>query len=160
MTVQHPSTATIEPIVIGPGDGQRIQAGPLEMLVIEDGSHTSGSHAVIEFTLNGQFSPPPHVHRQHEEVIYILEGEMAWVVGDETFRLGPGAAFVTPIGLPHTFRNAGTDRLRFLLTISPASHLGYFEAMGEVMQEARGIPDPQTWMAVMQQYGLEPVESA
>jgi quercetin dioxygenase-like cupin family protein len=160
MAAHHPSDATVQPIVINAGEGRRIQAGPMEMLVIEDGSHTSGTHAVLEFTFNGQFSPPLHIHRQHEEVIYVLEGEMALQVRDETLRLGPGAAFVTPIGLPHTFSNGGAGRLRFLLTISPASHIGYFEAMAEAMQAARGTPDPQTTMAVMQRFGLEPVRPA
>jgi hypothetical protein len=63
---------------------------------------------------------------------------------------------VTPIGLPHTCSNGGPGPLRFLLTISPASHVGYFAAMAEEMQASRGTPDPQTMMAVMQRCGLEP----
>jgi mannose-6-phosphate isomerase-like protein (cupin superfamily) len=160
MTAQHPSDATVQPIVIDPGAGRSVQAGPLVMRVIEDGSHTSGTHAVVEFTQNGQFSPPPHVHRRHEEVIYVLEGEMALPVGDRTIRLGPGAAFVTPIGLPHTFMNGGDGTLRFLLTISPASHLGYFEEVAQLLQAAPGRPDPQAMMAVMERWGLEPVRPA
>lgn len=151
------SEASIEPIIIHPESAQRIKAGPMEILVVEDGSHTSGTHAVLEFTLSGQFSPMPHIHRQHEEVIYVLEGEMALLVRDETVKLGPGAAFVTPMGLPHTFSNGGAGRLRFLLTISPARHLGYFLEMADVMQET---PDPQKMMAVMERYGLEVIRQS
>ena len=154
MSGQH-STSAAEPVVMQAGEGRVVNAGPMSLRVIEDGSHTSGTHAVIEFTFPGPFSPPPHVHHQHEEVIYVLEGEIALLVRDETVRLGPGGAFVTPIGLPHTFSNGGSGPLRFLLTISPASHLAYFEAMAEAMQAARGMPDPQTVMAIMQRYGLE-----
>lgn len=153
MEVQQSEKSSSEPIVIYP-DAERIKAGPMEILVIEDGSHTSGRHAVLEFTLNGQFSPLPHIHHQHEEVIYVLEGEMELPLRDRTVRLAPGAAFVTPIGLPHTFGNAGSGPLRFLLTISPASHIDYFLEMAEVLQ---GTPDPQTMMTVMRKYGLEPV---
>lgn len=63
----------------------------------------------------------------------------------------------TPIGLPHTFSNGGAGRLRFLLTISPARHLAYFEAVAQLMQAAGGRPDPQAMIAVMQRWGLEPV---
>jgi mannose-6-phosphate isomerase-like protein (cupin superfamily) len=153
------TSASIQPVVIKGSGAQRIHAGPMELLVIEDGSHTSGTHAVIEFTFNGPFSPPPHIHHQHEEVIYVLEGDMALPVQGEVIRLGPGDAFVTPIGLPHTFSNAGSGRLRFLLTISPASHLGYFEAISRAIREARGAVDPETTMAIMRQWGLEPVGS-
>src|SRR5690349_19602853 len=160
MTAQHSSDGTVQPVVIDSGAGRSVQGGPLAMRVIEDGSHTSGTHAVIEFTLNGQFSPPPHIHRQHEEVIYVLEGEMALPVGDRVIRLGPGAAFVTPTGLAHTFKNGGEGRLRFLLTVSPASHLGYFEDVAQLMQGAKGPPDLQAMMAVMQRWGLDPVRAA
>jgi quercetin dioxygenase-like cupin family protein len=146
-----------EAVIIHPETADRIQAGPMSMLVIEDGSHTSLTHAVIEFTFNGQFSPPKHIHHQHEEVIYVLDGEMELLVNDDTVRLGPGAAFVTPIGLPHTFSNGGTGPLRFLLTISPAKHLGYFLDMAKVMQ---GPPDPEAVKGVMQRYGLEPIRPA
>jgi mannose-6-phosphate isomerase-like protein (cupin superfamily) len=128
------------------------------MVVIEDGSHTSGTHAVVEFILDGQFSPPPHIHHQHEEVIYVLEGEIALHLGDDRIVLGPGAAFVTPIGLPHTFSNAGAGRLRFLLTISPARHLAFFEAAAEFLQGSP--PDPKKILDVMQEYGLEPMRPA
>jgi mannose-6-phosphate isomerase-like protein (cupin superfamily) len=147
---------SVEPVVIRPGEGNRMAAGPLEMLIVEDGSHTSGSHAVIEFTLDGQFSPPMHVHHQHEEVIYVLEGEMALPFGDDEVRLGPGGAFVTPIGLPHTFKNGGTERLRFLLTVSPASHLAYFTSMADFLNGK--MPADQTMQDVMLRYGLEPVQ--
>ena len=140
MTAQHPSDATVQPIVVDASAGRDVQAGPMMFRIIEDGSHTSGTHAVLEFTLNGQLSPPPHIHRQHEEVIYVLEGEMALPVGDQTIRLGPGAAFVTPIGLAHTFSNGGEGVLRFLLTISPASHLGYFKEAAGVIRAAQAGP--------------------
>lgn len=159
MAASHTSEA-VEPVVVKGSGSTRIQAGPMGILVIEDGSHTSGTHAVIEFTFDGPFSPPPHIHHQHEEVIYVLEGDMALPVNGELIRLGAGDAFVTPIGLAHTFSNAGTGRLRFLLTISPASHLGYFLAMAQSIQEARGAVDPETTKAVMQRWGLEPVRDA
>ncbi len=157
MAVSHTPASSIQPVVIKGSEAERVHAGPMEQLIIEDGSHTSGTHAVIECTFNGPFSPPPHIHHKHEEVIYVLEGDMALPVNGEVIRLGPGDAFVTPIGLAHTFSNAGTGRLRFLLTISPASHLGYFEAISQAIQEAGGAVNPDTTMAIMRQWGLEPV---
>jgi mannose-6-phosphate isomerase-like protein (cupin superfamily) len=146
----------INAIVIPPNGGQLFKGGPMTLHVIEDGSHTSGTHAVADFAFDGPFSPPPHVHRQHEEVIYVLEGEMGFWVKGETMTLGPGSAFVTPIGLPHTFNNAGSGRLRFLLTASPATHLGYFEQVAELLQKP-GPPEPQAMMEIMQKWGLEPI---
>lgn len=151
------SHTPLEPIIIKP-DEAAVTAGPFVMRFLEDGSHTGGSHAVIEFTLNEQFSPPPHIHRQHEEVIYVLEGQFALHLGDEKVVLGPGGAIVTPTGVAHTFSNAGTEPLRFLLTISPAKHLAYFTSMSDFLN---GKMEPGVTMVdVMQRYGLEPVQPA
>jgi quercetin dioxygenase-like cupin family protein len=156
VTTQH----SVEPIVVRGGEGRTSQAGPLGLRVIEDGSHTSGTHAVLEFTITGQFSPPPHIHNQHEEVIYVLEGEMVLPVRGEVIRLGPGDSFITPIGLPHTFGNGTDGTLRFLLTVSPASHLAYFIDAADVIREAKGAPEPAAIMDVMRRYGLEPIAPA
>lgn len=154
------STHSIEPIVVRRSEEDSRQPGPLSHRVIEDGRNTSGSHAVLEFTVNGQFSPPPHIHHRHEEVIYVLEGEMVLPVRDQAIRLRPGDAFVTPIGLPHTFENGSDGVLRFLLTVSPASHAAYFADAAAVIREAKGAPEPASIMAVMRKYGLEPIVPA
>lgn len=153
MTTQH----SIEPIVIRGDQGRPTSAGPMSHRVIENGGNTSGSHAVLEFTVNGHFSPPPHLHHQHEEVMYVLEGQMLLPVRDQVIRLSPGDAFVTPIGLPHTFANGTDGRLRFLITVSPAAHLAYFEAVATLMRETKGAPEPAAIMAIMREYGLEPL---
>jgi mannose-6-phosphate isomerase-like protein (cupin superfamily) len=147
---------SIQPIVIDAGGGRTVQGGPMKIQNIEDGSHTSGTHAVLDFTFTGPFSPPPHIHRQHEEVIYVLEGEMALMMDDKTIYRRPGDAFVTPIGLPHTFGNSGSGPLRFLLTASPAKHYGYFEEVANLLKKG-GPPDPQEMMQIMQKWGLEPL---
>ena len=47
---------------------------------------------------------PVHVHRYHDEVILILEGEGEVVLGDERRILKKGDVFFIPKGTPHTTR--------------------------------------------------------
>lgn len=54
----------------------------------------------------------PHVHRQHADSFYVLEGELAFLVKDEELRLGPGACVCAPAGVVHGFRS--TSPARFL----------------------------------------------
>ena len=120
MTAQHPSDATVQPIVVDASAGRQVQAGPMMFRIIEDGSHTSGTHAVLEFTLNGQFSPPPHIHRQHEEVIYVLEGEMLFELEGQPPRVVcAGEAFWEPGGDVIHYSNANNrDDIRCRYTVT------------------------------------------
>lgn len=54
----------------------------------------------------------PHFHRRHADSFYVLEGELAFLVGDEEVLLRPGACVCAPPGLVHGFRS--TMRARFL----------------------------------------------
>jgi quercetin dioxygenase-like cupin family protein len=54
----------------------------------------------------------PHVHRQHADSFYVLDGELAFLVEDEEHRLGPGACVCAPAEVVHGFRS--TSPARFL----------------------------------------------
>lgn len=54
----------------------------------------------------------PHLHRQHADSFYVLEGELAVLVQDEEHLLGPGACACAPAGVVHGFRS--TSPARFL----------------------------------------------
>jgi quercetin dioxygenase-like cupin family protein len=53
-----------------------------------------------------------HLHRQHADSFYVLEGELAVLVQDEEHLLGPGACACAPPGVVHGFRS--TSPARFL----------------------------------------------
>jgi quercetin dioxygenase-like cupin family protein len=54
----------------------------------------------------------PHFHRYHADSFYVLEGELAFLLGDEEHLLGPGACVCAPPGVVHGFRS--TRSARFL----------------------------------------------
>jgi quercetin dioxygenase-like cupin family protein len=54
----------------------------------------------------------PHIHKQHVDSFYVLEGELAVLVDDEEVLLGPGAFASAPPELVHGFRT--TMPTRFL----------------------------------------------
>jgi quercetin dioxygenase-like cupin family protein len=67
----------------------------------------------------------PHFHREHADSFYVLEGELALLIGDEEHLVGPGGAVCAPPGLVHGFRS--TMPTRFLNFHTPdarfAEHL-------------------------------------
>jgi uncharacterized cupin superfamily protein len=57
-----------------------------------------------------------HAHLQHEEFVYILEGQGTAVIGDHEIAVGPGDFMGFPIdGTAHTLRNTGSSDLVYLM---------------------------------------------
>jgi quercetin dioxygenase-like cupin family protein len=54
----------------------------------------------------------PHLHRQHADSFYVLEGELALLLHGSEHVLGPGACACAPPGVVHGFRS--TSPARFL----------------------------------------------
>ncbi len=61
---------------------------------------------------------PPSLHRVAREVLYILEGEAEFTVGDETRVVGAGRFLNVPPGTPHSMRTLASA-IRFLAIQSP-----------------------------------------
>ncbi len=50
----------------------------------------------------------PHFHRNHDEVVVILEGQGTLRIGEESHALGPGRTFLVPRGTVHSVDSTGT----------------------------------------------------
>jgi quercetin dioxygenase-like cupin family protein len=135
-------------------EGESFRLGPLTIVVKEDGRHTRQTLAVAEFRGKG-FRIPVHTHTQHDESIYVLEGELGVRLGDETFSAKAGTSFTIPIDVPHSVWNESDVPVRFLNTIVPARYLDYFHEMALVAKEGRLAP-PEEMRRVMARYGLRP----
>ena len=59
---------------------------------------------VADFSDGPQAQPdPPHSH-PHEQVSYVVEGDINFVMNGETTRLSAGDMFLIPSGVPHTIQ--------------------------------------------------------
>ncbi|MGH3114285.1 MAG: cupin domain-containing protein [Gaiellaceae bacterium] len=70
----------------------------------------------------------PHLHRQHADSFYVLEGELAVLVHDEEHLLGPGACACAPAVVVHGFKS--TSPARFLNFHTPDG--GFAENLREL----------------------------
>jgi mannose-6-phosphate isomerase-like protein (cupin superfamily) len=142
--------------VVLPGEGRVIELGPLRLTVKESGERTRGALALVEMEAATTFhSPPPHVHREHEEGFYVLAGELQIIAGRNTIVAKPGTLIMVPIGVPHTFANATSEPVRVLCTLSPDHYVRYFDEVAPLF--AAGAPDPGAVGAIMARYATEVV---
>ena len=144
-------------IVLSPGEGRVISLGPIHMIVQEDGTQTRGILGVAEFTVPPHAPvPPAHIHHAHEEVFYVLEGELEFLAGSERVRARAGTFVMVPIGAVHTFSNPTDRSARVLNMFTPPRYLHYFEEMSELLQEG-AIPGSPLLTALMARYDTEVV---
>ncbi|MBI2846285.1 MAG: cupin domain-containing protein [Chloroflexi bacterium] len=43
----------------------------------------------------------PHIHKDHDEVVYIFSGKGKFTIGDITHDIGPGTVYFVPAGVVH-----------------------------------------------------------
>jgi mannose-6-phosphate isomerase-like protein (cupin superfamily) len=84
-----------------------------------DSTDTSGQFALLEMKGGAGGEPPLHVHRNEDELFYILEGHLKVLRGNEEITLNPGQSAFLPRNVAHTFK----DRLE-LRTLSQLHHTG------------------------------------
>jgi len=120
--------------------------------VKEDGTRTPGTLALAEFTIPPHApNLPPHVH---EAGFCILEGEIKFVMGAETVRVGAGGWVLVLIGVAHTFRNPGDTPARFLNTFTPDRYIHYFDEIAAAM-DTSGQLTPAQMAEIMVRYDTD-----
>src|SRR5829696_7714719 len=93
---------------VPPGEGKSVWlVGDLSTVKME-GEDTGGAYCIVEETSPPEGGPPPHIHYNVDETIYVLEGDVEFLVGEQTIPASVGSAVYTPRGTLHTFRNVGT----------------------------------------------------
>ncbi len=111
---------------------------------------TGGSFEIIEY--QGPAVPPPHVHREHDEIFYVLEGRFSFVIGHANQEAGTGSLVWVPRGTRHGFKiQPGSKAL--LVTI-PAGLEGFFEELGKGLSE--GKPSDEIRAALAGKYDSIP----
>jgi len=99
--------------------------------------------------------PPPHSHANNEELVYVLEGVLRYMVGGETRDLRPGDTMATPRGVVHGFSNPHSTVVRALIMNTPDIGAQYFREVAALIN-APGPPDRNRLMEIMQKFGLVP----
>ena len=94
---------------------------------------TGGSFEIIEY--KGPAVPPPHIHREHDEIFYILEGKFSFVIGHANQDASAGSLVWVPRGTRHGF-NVQPGSRALLVTI-PAGLEGFFEELGKGLTEGK-----------------------
>ena len=98
-----------------PGEGERFERANRVVTILAD----LGLVSVNEIDFDATFAVEPHVHADHVDAFYVLEGEVEFTLESETVSAGPGTLVAAPPGTRHGFRNPGPGRARVLNLHAP-----------------------------------------
>lgn len=102
------------------------------------------SMSVVEFLAPRGFGPPLHVHRDEDELFVIVEGELAFLAGDDRFEFGAGSIAYLPRARPHTFQVL-SDTARLINVTSSNTVIPQFDKMVSSLGDpttTATMPDP------------------
>ena len=72
----------------------------------------------MEMTAPVGLEPSRHLHHHDDEGLYVLEGNITFYVGEETYAASPGTFVFLPRGVPHSY-TFETNLIRMLAIIAP-----------------------------------------
>ena len=143
-------------IALLPGEGKSVTLGPNGIGVVfklysED---TGGQFALVEHPLPPGTLAQPHLHHNEDEFSYVLEGEVAFQLGEKVLYGTPGSLIAKPRGIWHAFWNQSASSARILEIISPGGFERFFEEVAELFSDGR-LPGTEPRLLLAQKYNLE-----
>jgi mannose-6-phosphate isomerase-like protein (cupin superfamily) len=112
-------------IVVPPGEGRHYPCGSMSSVFLADGEETGDRYSVSIWWVDaGRPGPGPHSHEANEELFYVIEGTMTFLVGDQHVDAAAGTFLRIPAGVTHDFENRTASRAGALNVFIP----GGFEA--------------------------------
>ena len=141
-------------------------------MTLKVGADRTQRWSVFEVEVPPGFDVGAHLHREAEELFYLLDGELdllafeprkrtsddwrTWVSseGVRVSRGGPGSLMYVPARCPHAFHNPGTKPTRMLFLCSPAGHERYQQEMAQLLARS-GRPDPSEVAKLRLRFDIE-----
>jgi quercetin dioxygenase-like cupin family protein len=95
------------------------------------GRDTGESIMMFEVTLPAGTKSILHLHRDSDEVAFVLSGDFTFMIGDEIASGGPGTCAFMPRDVPHAWKNTGGETGRVLFLYTPAAAGALIESLSE-----------------------------
>lgn len=104
-----------KPIVLGPGEGRSYAMGAMRAVFKADEAETGAGYSISEWWLEPYTAGPgAHSHADNDDVFYVLEGEISFLIGEEWTKVKAGGFVRAARGVTHDFRNDTGQRAGML----------------------------------------------
>lgn len=133
--------------------GKDASSGKISVKV--SGKDNDGAFAVLEVATKVDAGSPLHIHDIENEWFYALEGEYDIQVGDQVYRLEPGASVYGPKMIPHAWHDVGATAGKMLVVVQPAGNIEAFSEDLEKLSAGENRNDPGAFKALFEKHDME-----
>jgi len=132
--MQHPNAAT-DALILGPRKGRTYDCGTMTAVFKADENETDARYSISEWYLEpNSGGPGAHLHEENDEVFYVIEGTVSFLVGDRWVDAERSTFLRIPAKTMHDFANRTDQKAAALNFFIP----GGFE---------RNMPSIVKWFA-------------
>ena len=97
-----------KPVVLAPGAGRAYPMGAISAIFKADGHESANRYSISEWWLEARTKGPgAHAHDE-DDVFFVLEGTMSFLLGDTWVDGARGSFVLVPGGMIHDFENRST----------------------------------------------------
>jgi mannose-6-phosphate isomerase-like protein (cupin superfamily) len=125
------ASASRKPIVLRPGKGRSYPMGRISALFKADGVETGGRYSISEWWLEPHTQGPGAHSHPEDDVFFVIEGTMSFLLGDEWTHAAAGSFVLVPGAVIHGFENRGSARSGVLNFSVPG---GFEEDMPSIVE--------------------------
>ena len=124
---------TSKGVVVPAGGGQHLEESSGQVMSMKlFGRETGESVTLFEQAVPaGSKNSWLHLHRDSDEIAWVLEGQFTFKIGEEVTTGGPGTCAFMPRNVPHAWKNTGTVPGRVVFLYTPAGAGKFVEEMLE-----------------------------
>jgi quercetin dioxygenase-like cupin family protein len=135
MTTARSTSAQAGPVIIWPGGGQVIHTGAMPVSFKVVPAQVGGAYEMHEQQIPAGTLVAPHTHNRQDQVSYVLDGVLGFLVGDREFEVPAGGMVYRPRGITHAVWNPSPAGARMLELSSPGQEMeAFFRAFDELTQ--------------------------
>jgi mannose-6-phosphate isomerase-like protein (cupin superfamily) len=105
----------IDPFYLPPADPLQPGPGGIDIRTLIRSTQTNRQFSCVETAVAPkQMGPAPHLHKELDEIMLVLEGTVSVIVDGKVDEIQAGGWHIRPRGIEHTFWNASEKPLRFI----------------------------------------------
>ncbi|OYU96631.1 MAG: cupin [Bacteroidetes bacterium B1(2017)] len=135
------STENLKPVLL-PAQPPLEHNGGLSIRTWVRSEMTGGLYSSVETAVAPKtMGPPPHYHKELDELMYVVEGTASVLVGGEVIEVKAGGWHLRPRLIEHTFWNASDKSLRFIDMYFNQPFEQYLERIFFELTDKNGFPE-------------------
>jgi quercetin dioxygenase-like cupin family protein len=144
----------LKPGMVRAGEGDSHNVFGHSLIFKTETSELGGGALLWELISPPGTMVPPHIHEVEDEFIYVAEGELEVLVGDQKHAAKAGDLIKMPKGMPHGIWQKGGKTTRTLWTVVPAGKMeDLLKALGTL--PANQPPDPAQVGKIFAEHDIE-----